>query len=82
MKYRKKPIVVEAFQLGYDEFPEWAEDALMEGLLRIEDDHAVLFTIEGEMRADIGSYIIKGVDGELYPCWNDSFQKTYERVNE
>ena len=39
-------------------------------------------TIEGRMKADIGDYIIKGVNGEFYPCKPDIFAKTYEEVTE
>ena len=39
-------------------------------------------TLEGRMRADIGDYIIKGVNGEFYPCKPDIFDKTYEEVIE
>lgn len=39
-----------------------------------------IFTLEGAMRASIGDYIIKGVNGEFYPCKPDIFEKTYERI--
>ena len=39
-------------------------------------------TLEGRMKADIGDYIIKGVNGEFYPCKPDIFAKTYEEVTE
>lgn len=39
-------------------------------------------TLEGVMTADIGDYIIKGVNGEFYPCKPDIFEKTYEEVKE
>lgn len=40
----------------------------------------VIDTLEGQMKADIGDYIIKGVNGEFYPCKPDIFEKTYELV--
>lgn len=40
----------------------------------------VIPTLEGAMAADIGSYIIKGVKGEYYPCRGDIFEDTYEEV--
>jgi hypothetical protein len=47
-------------------------------------DHApaylVITTLEGRMRADIGDYIIKGVQGEFYPCKPDIFAETYEEL--
>jgi hypothetical protein len=39
-----------------------------------------IFTLEGTMRADIGDYIIRGVEGEFYPCKPDIFKLTYEEV--
>lgn len=86
MKYRKLPVIIEAFQLGRDDFPRWAEDALSDGRLRINsglrDLYLLVDTLEGQVRANLGTYIIKGVDGELYPCQADIFEKTYERVEE
>lgn len=78
MKYRKKPVVIEAFQLGYESFPKWAEDALLDGRLRIDDDVVIIKTLEGTMKAGIGTFIVKGVDGELYPCRADIFKETYD----
>jgi hypothetical protein len=81
MKYRKLPVIVEAFRLGYEAFPKWAEDAFLDGRLKIEDDHVIVRTLEGVMNADMGVFIVKGVDGELYPCQADIFYETYERVH-
>lgn len=39
-------------------------------------------TLEGNMKANIGDYIIKGINGEFYPCKPDIFDKTYEKVTE
>lgn len=60
MKYRKKPVVVEAYKT---------------------DKEFVIPTLEGDMKASVGDYIITGVDGEQYPCKPDIFDKTYEAVN-
>lgn len=81
MRYRKKPVIIEAFRLGYDEFPKWAENALFDGTLRVEDDHVIIKTLEGTVYANMGTFIIKGVDEELYPCQADIFYQTYERVH-
>lgn len=81
MRYRKKPVVIEAFRLGYEQFPKWAEDALFNGTLRIDDDHVIVRTLEGVVNAYMGTFIIKGVDDELYPCQADIFYQTYERVH-
>lgn len=67
-KYRKRPVVIEAFQYRGDirEFPQWA--------------HAYIDTLEGQMRVGHGDYVIRGVEGELYPCKSEIFEKTYELV--
>lgn len=87
--YRKLPVEVEAVHYvdgGFDEYPDWLKNAFSE--------HTVVFrfssysagkkleirTLEGNMIADDGDYIIKGVDGELYPCKPGIFEKTYEEV--
>ena len=41
-----------------------------------------IFTLEGKMEASIGDFIIKGIQGEFYPCKPDIFEKTYEKVVE
>ena len=41
----------------------------------------IIKTLEGDMKANIGDYIIKGINGEYYPCKPDIFEKTYERSN-
>lgn len=87
MKYRKRPIVVDAWQwLGEtnEEAVEFRDsigiDSLMMGFGRRHDDGLSLFiqTREGEMVAGPGDWIIKGVNGEFYPCKPDIFAKTYE----
>jgi len=89
MKYRKKPVVIEAFKWtgGPDqtEDPEWIVEAIRAGKVRFENtgmpDVAMLIdTLEGTHRANQGDYIIQGVKGELYPCKPDIFHMTYEEV--
>lgn len=82
MKYVKKPIPVEAFKYGFEQPPEWFEEACANGVARfpVRGGGLVIETLEGEMWADVGSYIIKGVNDEVYPCRGDIFEKTYERV--
>ena len=67
--------------------PEWAREALESGKLhyggRCDDEPpCTLFidTLEGTMIAQVGDYIIQGVNGEIYPCKPDIFSKTYEPV--
>ena len=79
-KYRKKPVVIEAIQ--------WAGNNLSEIYNFIgrtvdnKETTLVIHTLEGDMEASIGDYIIKGVNGEFYPCKPDIFDKTYEEVTE
>ena len=60
-KYRKKPVIVEAYRT---------------------DKKMTIHTLEGDMIASAGDYIITGVNGEQYPCKPDIFEKTYELYDE
>ena len=90
MKYRKKPVEIEAFRLGIDYMPDWFMDRvttndiiLRPGLIPdVRNLLAEINTLEGVMRADYGDFIIRGVEGEIYPCKPDIFVKTYEKVCE
>lgn len=75
-KYRKKPIIIEAIQWNGKNLPEI--DNFVGGSLKIEGSCLVIHTLEGDMEASINDYIIKGVNGEFYPCKPDIFDKTYE----
>ena len=84
-KYRKKPVEIYAIQFnGWN----WAEckdfmvgEVSMHPQQMREYDHLDIETLEGTMRCDKGDYIIRGVNGEFYPCKPDIFNKTYEEVN-
>jgi hypothetical protein len=82
-KYRKKPVVIEAFHytgMG-DAFGlgEWAQQR---GIFYWDDNNVLhVKTLEGEHIASEGDWIIKGVQGEFYPCKPDVFEKTYERAS-
>lgn len=90
MKYIKKPIPVEAVQISEDKndiienYPQWFCEAFDSG--KIKPSFAftglVVSTLEGDMYAPWGSYIIRGVEGELYPCKKEIFKKTYEVYKE
>ena len=83
MKYRKKPVVVDAVQFdGTDASCDWLLPQLIEGSIGRSVNKLHIKTLEGTMTADIGDYIIKGVNGEFYPCKPDIFEKTYEKVIE
>lgn len=82
MKYRKKPVVIEAFVWtgGPDqtEDPEWIVAAIEAGDVTFEPDAMLIHTLEGVMRTNVGDYVIKGVQNEIYPCKPDIFEATYE----
>ena len=86
MKYRKKPVEIEAFRLGRDCLPDWFMDEITKNnivtMFNYSSDtiEADIKTLEGTMHADNGDYIIKGVRGEIYPCKPDIFEMTYERI--
>lgn len=88
-KFRKKPVEVEAFRIFKDtmrkrDYPQWFADAFARGVVYVTRNPTypvvcTIKTLEGDMNACIGDYIIKGVNGELYPCKPNIFIKTYER---
>jgi hypothetical protein len=86
MKYRKKPIIIEAFKWtgGPDqtEDPIWIIEAIKTGNVYFGNNTMRIKTLEGIMTANIGDWIIQGVNGEIYPCKPDIFEKTYELVKE
>jgi len=86
-KYRKKPVVIEAVQLKRN----FAELAIAEipkelfgnyniGEFAEDSCYLEIKTLEGVMTASEGDYIIKGINGEFYPCKPDIFEATYEAV--
>ena len=84
MKFRKKPIVIEAMGPltadNSEEIAAWCgggEAPRQEGGRLGE---LVIPTLEGSHRASLGDWIIKGVKGEFYPCKSDIFKATYEPV--
>lgn len=80
MNYHKKPVVVDVVRWDGDNIAEVLElcrDGVMFDFPKIQIE-----TLEGTMAADIGDYIIRGVQGELYPCKPDIFEQTYEEVTE
>lgn len=82
-QYRKKPVVIEAIQMGPTPVPEWFVAARRSGIIRIVEPGVLLTirTLEGVMTAEPGDWIIQGVNGEIYPCKPDIFAKTYEAVD-
>lgn len=95
MKYRKKPVVIEAFQFDGDMIdktgkwyvPEWAAKAFEAKVLYFDSlskdsPPCELFvkTLEGIHHVSVGDYVIQGVKGELYPCKPDIFEMTYDEA--
>ena len=84
MWYVKKPIPVEAFCPAEDVAPPWFTQHPFKMILSNDDgpNQIIISTIEGDMACYDTDYIIRGVDGELYPCRRDIFLKTYEKFEE
>lgn len=99
MRYRKKPVIVEALQWNGKnviDIYNFLEDKNVETQYEVNIEgknfyidfsrgqcvtgDLMIKTLEGTMKADIGDYIIKGVNGEFYPCKPDIFEKTYEEA--
>lgn len=93
MKYRKKPVVIEAFQMTEERgdprqgWPEWLLQANTKSYKEPgafyrtnRGDVFVAVTLEGSMRVDWDDYVIRGVKGEIYPCKPDIFEETYSPV--
>ena len=94
LRWRKKPIVIEAFQLTRErrannaDWPEWMNAAWNEGrgapgalyptVEGTGDGTLSIATLEGEHLVSFDDWIIRGVKGELYPCKPDIFRATYE----
>ena len=86
MKYRKKPVIIEAIQFedNSDRIIEIHEfmggDTIRVNYEDKDNPYLKIETLEGIMKASVGDYLLKGVNGEVYPCKPDIFEKTYERV--
>jgi hypothetical protein len=80
MKYRKKPVVVDALQWNGDNTEEVLRFCDSFGTYETNPAILSIKTLEGVMTASRGDYIIKGVNGEFYPCKPDIFNKTYEEA--
>jgi len=91
MKYKKKPIIIDAVQfngLNLEEIKEFVGDKLVYDIIDIAwqvgkgRPHILMKikTLEGDMNVSEKDYIISGINGEFYPCKPDIFYKTYEEV--
>ena len=90
LKFRKKPVVIEAVKWSGDNLSEvidftglnisaahWTSEELA---ATVKNKGLKIFTLEGPLKASVGDWIIKGVKGEFYPCKPDIFEATYEPV--
>lgn len=76
----KKPIVIQAIK--YTDVDSVLEiiDTFGSRGINNSDDGLYITTLEGVMRATKGDWVIKGINGEIYPCKPDIFEKTYESI--
>ena len=96
-KYRKKPIVIEAFKYdgdfidkdGNSYVPDWATSALDSGKMRYHSScsHSppcdlFISNLLGEMKVEVGDYITQDTGGEIFRCKPDIFESTYELIKE
>ena len=91
-RYRKKPVVIQAWQLTdcpREDWPEFVSNYRgvngLGGEVRVRgpdaDGRLIIPTLEGDHIANVGDWIIEGIAGELYPCKSDIFAATYEEVS-
>lgn len=95
MKFIKKPVEIEAIQWDganlkelldfvgkHPEFDDWFSDfKSYEAYVKANNNIFKIVTLEGNMEASVGDWIIKGVKGEFYPCKPDIFDLTYDKVS-
>jgi len=82
LRYVKKPIAVEAIQWTGDNFKEIQDFMHEHHVIKTVYNELIIPTLEGEMKAPVESWIIRGPMGEYYPCRGDVFEETYEAVEE
>lgn len=80
MKYQKKVVQIEAWQLGSKDAPQWVEDAINDKILDapLLSNHVELVTQRGRVRGYRGDYLILNPDNTLYMCKKSLFEATYE----
>ena len=78
MKYRKRPVIIDALQWTKDNYDEMVAFVGYEATVGY--DYVWIRTLEGDMKASKGDWVIKGISGEFYPCKPDIFEMTYEKV--
>lgn len=88
-KYRKKPVVIEAIQYRNEKYKECNIKEVEEFVgerpgrfVTVAGFDLVIRPLEGDMTVNLGDYVIKAVNGEIYPCKPNIFEKTYDLVVE
>lgn len=81
--YVKKPISIEAEQIltGDAEASPFVNEAFRNGAIHFTDRGFLVDTLEGHMFADYGAYLVRGIDGEYYPCKQTIFERSYDKEN-
>lgn len=88
MKYRKKPVIIEAVQFkgswsSYHDICNFVGHSIQNNHCgESEPQEIYIETLEGTMTAKKYDWIIKGINGEFYPCKPDIFEKTYDLIDE
>ena len=85
MRAQKKPVIIEYWKVTSlkidDKVPSWIFNAMADCVMNEARDGCNTNTLEGKMHAKVGDYIIKGVQGEVYPCKPDIFKETYDLID-
>jgi hypothetical protein len=86
--FRKRPIEIEAVPVrqviqawqdnDFSSLPEWVSTAVENDIIEFSGSSINIVTLEGTMVGDIDDWMIQGVEGELYPCKPDIFEKSYQ----
>jgi hypothetical protein len=88
-KYKKKPVEIDAEKISdilknatsdWMELPEWVRTAYENGDLVFANTHLIVNTLEGSMVGGYEDILIRGIQGEIYPCKPDIFASTYDEV--
>lgn len=87
MKYRKKPVIIDAFRFRINDIPDWFMDKVSTNEITMHETQkpgykscCLINTLEGVMRGEEGDYIIKGIKGEIYSCKANIFEESYEKA--
>jgi hypothetical protein len=86
MKYQKKPVVIEAYQMTKETYwqraywPPWLNEAWERDTISVLNDGLVIYTLEGTMLVGTDDFIIQVAQGVLFSCKPDIFEATYEEV--